>query len=332
MTMKYGVWAGVAVLAAGTILAGGENVLYAAQWSSTAGPVLFVAAMGGGFVHGSQGYLGVELRDVSGDELPALKLKETRGVEVVNLDHDGPACKAGVQVHDVILQINAQPIEGEDQLRRMLRDMPAGRAVRFVISRDGQTQTLTVQMANRKTVGLQAWERHYTVPEPATKQNEYGAIGNGFMSSATPSSAATPMPKGHRDFLGTTMILSSSFTGAQLELMGPQLAQYFGSDGEAGLLVRSVEGNSPADLAGMKAGDVVVRINLVPVANANDWTRTVHDNKGRPIPVVVLRDKHEQTLTLTPDGKKRSSVKPRFGLEDFFGGKSQSTREFLAKL
>ncbi len=333
MTMKYGVWAGVAVLAAGTTLAGGGNVMYAARWSSTAGPVLFIAAMGGGFGHGSQGYLGVELRDVSGDELTALKLKETRGVEVVGLDHDGPACKSGIQVHDVILQMGGQRIEGEDQLRRMLRDIPAGRAVNFVISRDGQTQTLTVEMANRKTVGLQAWERHYTVPDPAASTvAEHGPIGNGFMPSASPSSTATPMPKGHRDFLGTTMILSSSFTGAQLELMGPQLAQYFGSDGGSGLLVRSVEGNSPADLAGMKAGDVVVRINLIPVANANDWTRTVHDNKGRPIPVVVLRDKHEQTLTLTPDGKKRSSVKPRFGLEDFFEGKGQSTREFLAKL
>jgi S1-C subfamily serine protease len=60
----------------------------------------------------------------------------------------------------------------------------------------------------------------------------------------------------------------------------------------------------------MKAGDVVVRINSIPVSSGMDWTKTVHDNKGRPVPVVVIRDKHEQTLTLTPDGKKRSSVKP----------------------
>jgi S1-C subfamily serine protease len=106
------------------------------------------------------------------------------------------------------------------------------------------------------------------------------------------------------------VILSSSFTGAQLEVMGPQLAEFFGADGGAGLLVRSVAGNSPAELAGMRAGDVVVRINSIPVTSGTDWTKTVHENKGRPLPVVVIRDKHEQTLTLTPDGKKRSSVKP----------------------
>ena len=51
----------------------------------------------------------------------------------------------------------------------------------------------------------------------------------------------------------------------------------------------------------MKAGDVVVRINSIPVTSGTDWTKTVHDNKGRPVPVVVIRDKHERTLTLTPD-------------------------------
>jgi serine protease Do len=115
-------------------------------------------------------------------------------------------------------------------------------------------------------------------------------------------------------------------------VMGPQLAMFFGAAGGAGLLVRSVDTNSPADDAGMKAGDVVVKINSISVANGTDWTKTVHDNKGKPVPVVVLRDKHEQMLTLTPDGKKRSSLWFGFGLDDFFQQTSQQTRQLLAKL
>jgi serine protease Do len=183
-------------------------------------------------------------------------------------------------------------------------------------------------------VGVQAWEQHYSVPAPGdgTSGTVNGGIhGNSFMGGST-SAGTTAIPKGHREVLAMSMILSSSYTGAQLEVMGPQLAGFFGADGGAGLLVRSVDDNSPAEEAGMKAGDVVVRINSITVSSGADWTKTIHDNRGRPVPVVVIRDKHEQTLTLTPDAKKRSSVKPQFGLEEFFGGTTQYTRELLAKL
>ncbi|MCU1320210.1 MAG: hypothetical protein JWP98_1728 [Edaphobacter sp.] len=281
------------------------------------------------------GYLGVEMRDVSGDQVAVLKLKEARGAEVVNVDHDGPACKAGLQVHDVILQLNGQAVDGIDQIRRMLRELPAGRTISLVISRDGQQQTISTQMANRDMVERQAWEQRYKVPDPSTASSSinstHSSHGNGFLSSST----AGVVTKGYKNLMGAmTMIVSSSFTGAKLEVMGPQLAEFFGAQGSAGLLVRSVDANSPASAAGMRAGDVVIKVNSVSIASGNDWTKAIHENKGKPVPVVVLRDKKEQTLTLTPDGKKRSSVEPGVGLEEFFGGGEQAerTREILAQL
>jgi serine protease Do len=312
--MRCGGWVGVMTLAAGMTLPGS---LYA-LWGSG----VPLGAVSG---HGSQqGYLGIEVHGISDSDTSQLKLKDARGAEVVNLDHDGPACKAGIQTHDVILQMNGQAITSEAQLRKMLHEEPPGRMVSFVISRDGQIQTLTMQMADRRTVGMQAWEQHYSVPAPTSAVHV-----SGFFHSASPSSAAAA-PKGHRDFLGTTMVLSSSYTGAKLELMTPQLAQFFGSENGAGLLVRSVDGNSPADLAGMKAGDVVVKVNSVAVSES-EWTKAVHDHRGKPVPVVVLRDKQEHTLTMTPDSKKRSYMKG-LGLEEFFTEKTQQTRDLLAKL
>jgi len=317
-------------LAAAITVLGGEQVLHAGQISSEFAPRIFAAAMGGSHSHGVQGYLGVETRDVSEDQLPLLKLRDTKGAEIINLDHDGPACKAGMQIHDVILQMNGQAVTGEENLKRMLRDQPVGRTVTFVISRDGQTQTMTMTMADRQMVGVQAWGQHYTVPAPGPS----GSVraGNSFMGASPSTANVTPAPKGRREVLAMSMILSSSYTGAQLELPGPQLAASLGSESGEGLLVRSVDVNSPAEEAGMKAGDVVVRINSIAVTSGTDWTKTVHDNKGKPIPVVVIRDKHEQTLTLTPDGKKRSSAKPALGLGDFFEGTGEYTRQLLAKL
>jgi serine protease Do len=330
MQMKYRRSLGVVALVAGTAVLGGEQSMLAAQgipfWF---GPRML--AMGGGsHKYLPQGYLGVESRDVSEDQLGALKLKEARGAEIVSLDHDGPACKAGMRMHDVILQINGQAVDGQEQLKRLLRDQPVGRTVSFVVSRDGQTQTMTLQMADRRTVEQQAWEQHYSVPAPG--ESISGSVrGNSFMGAST-SAGTTAIPKGHREMLAMNMILSSSYTGAQLEVMGPQLAGFFGADGGAGLLVRSVDSNSPAEEAGLKAGDVVVKVNSIAVSSGTDWTKTVHDNRGRPVPVVVIRDKHEETLTLTPDNKKRSCVVPGFGLEEFFDETGQYTRELLAKL
>jgi C-terminal processing protease CtpA/Prc len=319
------------MLMAGIAVLDGGPVLHAAEVSAALGQQMYAAAIG---EHGHvvPGYLGIETRDVSEDQIGVLKLKDARGAEITNLDHDAPACKAGMRMHDVILQVNGQVVENGDQLRRLLRDMPVGRSVSFLVSRDGQTQTMTMQTADRRTVELEAWEKHYSVPAPGPS----GVVRtSSFLDSksANAASANAAAQKEHRDLLGTeTIILSSSFTGAKLEVMGPQLAEFFGATEGGGLLVRSVEGNSPADEAGMKAGDVVVKINSISVANGTDWTKTVHDNKGKPVPVVVLRDKHEQTLTLTPDGKKRSSLWLGFGLEDFFQQTGQQTKQILAQL
>jgi serine protease Do len=313
----------------GVAILGGRQLLHAAQRGEVGGAEMVAAAMGEGHQHAPQGYIGIETRDVNEEQVGTLRLKDARGAEVTNLDHDGPACKAGMRMHDVIVQMNGQIIENEEQLHKMLRDVPVGKTINFLVSRDGQTQTMTLTTADRKTVGLQAWERHYSVPAPGPS----GFVGAKiYLDNNAKPTTAQPQ-KEHKDLLGTEdIVLSSSFTGAKLEVMGQQLAEFFGATGGAGLLVRSVDGNSPAEEAGLKAGDVVVKINSISVANGNDWSKTVHDNRGKPVPIVILRDKHEQTLTLTPDGKKRSFLWNGFGLEDFFQQTSQQTKQLLAKL
>ena len=98
--------------------------------------------------------------------------------------------------------------------------------------------------------------------------------------------------------------------------------------------MRHVEPNSPAADAGLKAGDVVVKVNALDVSSANDWSKTIHENRGKPVNVVIIRERKEQTITLTPDEKKRSSVEPGTDLEEFFGDSEQAeqTRAQLAEL
>ena len=256
-----------------------------------------------GTSHVNAGYLGIDFRDISDDQVTSLKLKDSRGVEIIRVDHDGPAGKMKLREHDVVLQMNGVWIEGEDQVRHMLHGFPPGHTVAFVISRDGQVLTVTAQLADKSTVERQAWEQHLMAPQaPATglpSEDPSGTSGSPAVAGAPPSA---PYSKG---FLGT-ILLTPAYTGVMLERIGPQLSQFFGVPRGTGLLVKGVEANSPAAVAGIRAGDVVVRANATAVENMADWAKVVRDAKGRPVTVVVLRDRKETIVTVVPDAKKHS--------------------------
>ena len=258
--------------------------------------------VGGTSAHGALGYLGVDLRDVPADQITALKLRDSHGAEIVHVDHDAPAGKAGLREHDIVLQLNGQAIDNGDQIRKLLHECPPGKTITLLISRDGQQMTITTQMTTQKEVERQAWEQHLTPPESLDVPSDAASS-----DLAAGSSASSPSVRGGNSFIGT-LLMNPSYTGAMLETMSNQLADYFGVSSGAGLLVRSVAANSPAAVAGMRAGDVVIEADAKPVASTGDWAKAIKNSKGHPLTVVVLRDKKQQTLTLTPDSKKRSSL------------------------
>jgi S1-C subfamily serine protease len=246
------------------------------------------------------------VRDVSDDQVLSLRLRDAHGAVIVKVDHDGPAGKMGLHERDVVVQMNGVGIDGEEQMRRLLREMAPGRPVTLVVSRDGTLMTLAAQMADREQVERQAWADHLAPGGPQAPASGLPAgeeDGSGLAPAGPPVSGG----KYAHGFLGT-LLMTPSYTGAVLEKMGPQLAGFFGVQGSAGLLVRSIEANSPAAMAGMRAGDVVVRANAHAVGSLSEWAKTIKEAKGRPVTVVVMRDRAEQTLTLTPDSKRRSSV------------------------
>ena len=253
------------------------------------------------------GYLGVDLRDISDEQSAALHQRDSRGAEIVLVDHDAPAGKAGLREHDIVLRINGQPIFTQDQARRILHDCAPTSSVILFISREGQLLTVTAHMSTREEVEREAWSRHLgNVNQNSQDPPPSEAASSSVTPSAGPAPAAGNFRAGN-SFIGS-ILMNSSYTGAMLEQLSGQLAQFFGSSTGTGLLVRSVADNSPAAVAGLHAGDVVIRADGKPVATTSDWAKAVKGSHGHPLAVVVLRDKHEQTLSLTPDGKHRSSL------------------------
>jgi serine protease Do len=237
----------------------------------------------------TQGYLGVGLSDVDNDRAAALKLKDAHGAEIITVDQDAPAGKAGLKVHDVVVQMNGQRIEGVEQLRRMLRETPPGRVVALVALREGQPVNLTVKLADRATIATLP-EEDLNFPAPPDSGVEVWQL---------------PRHSSSGSFLGS-LTRDRNYVGLELQPLTSGLAEYFGVHSHAGVLVGNVFAHSPAAAAGLKPADVIQKVNGAPIVTLNDWERAIRANRGKQVTVTLIRDRKEQTVTMVAGQAKNS--------------------------
>jgi serine protease Do len=216
------------------------------------------------------GWLGVEIGEVTPEKAKDLKLSATRGVIVSDVEPDSPAAKSGLKENDVILQYDGQTVEGTVQFRRLVRETPPGRAVDLVISRDGRTQNLSVELADRNAFyekQMQGRMRDFGKPFAlATPNLNFNLPDMFFMDSRTP------------------------LLGINAEDLTGQLGSYFGAPDDSGVLVREVRAGTPAEKAGLKAGDVIIKVDDKPVKSLSELREQLRDKSDqKTVKLGVLR-------------------------------------------
>ena len=250
----------------------------------------------------SQGYLGVDLADVDTEKAQTLKLKEVRGAVITLIDHDAPAGQMGLKVNDVVLQLNGQNVDGAEQLRKLLKEIPAGRKVSIEISRDGNIQTLAVELADRKAMEHDVWNKIDKGGDVFTPVPGMGILSGGNGGDAPVGGGGFHLP-----FFG-----SSLNVGALVEPLTSQMAEYLGIPN--GLMVKQVAHKSEAALAGLKAFDVILKVGSEAVTNVAGWDRALRANQGKAVQVTIRRDKKQQTVTLQVDSKRHQGELKAQGL------------------
>lgn len=207
-------------------------------------------------------HLGAVLRDVESGDVSRLKLPDERGAVVKEVVPDSPAQKAGLEEGDVVVRYQGQDVFSVAQLVRMVRETPAGRKVTLEVNRDGATQRLSATLDARRggvADDLLDGLGHLDVPMPP-------------MPPERPEAPQPPLLRGKdrallRDFF---VDRGPRKLGIQYQEISGQLAKYFRVEGDSAILVAEVEPEGPAGKAGMKAGDLIVKVNGKAVKDSGE--------------------------------------------------------------
>ena len=217
-----------------------------------------------------RGYLGVTLDSVREEFARVYGLPEAKGAIVMDVyqTKDGqptPAAKAGIESNDIITEFNGQPVLSAQDLIQKVAGSPIGESAAFTFLRDRDGKL------EKRTANVVLGER------PPPQQ-----LGDAEQPAAPPSKESNP--KGNGLQLGITLTELTTQLTTEKHLTGVR-----------GLYVKDVDPNGLAaevrlanGAQALGEGDVITRINRVPVVSLADFSRVLSGLKtGDPIVLQV---------------------------------------------
>jgi len=218
-----------------------------------------------------QGYLGVQLRDITASEVDHLNLPQEAGVFIVRVEEDSPAAKAGLREGDVILQFGPLPVFSVRQFQRHVSETPVGRQLELIVIRDGKRTSSSVTIDERE-------------PSP-----RYGLLKRGGEMLGGLRNWFRNEPRGES---GTPERPRLGIRGQELT---DQLGETLGVPDSKGVLIMEVAPDSPAHQAGLRAGDVIISASHHPVASVSDLSRNLEPGS---IELEIIRDKRKREMSV----------------------------------
>jgi len=214
-----------------------------------------------------EGYLGVYVTDLTLEKARELKTPGEYGVLVVEVAEGSPAARAGIKENDVIIEFHGVRVEGEVQFGRLVRETPPGRTVSLKLVREGEMREVKVTLGSRRPI----------------------TVGPDFrFDLRIPEIRIPPV---------IVQLGGYSLLGVRVQDLTEQLGEYFGVPEGRGVLITSVRPGSPAERAGLRAGDVIVAVNDREVRTVRDFTRALAGREGE-VSLTIVRNKEKQKVTV----------------------------------
>lgn len=269
--------------------------------------VIINAAQGG-----EGAWLGVTLKSTTVKmKKDGKETEESKGAVIEDVVDDSPADSARLKEGDVVTKLNDKDIAGADDLVAGIADLKPGDKATLTIQRDGEQKTVGVVLGSREDESYAMLRRmHIDVPK---MKKDYGEAWKN--SGRAWKKFGRSMGAFARAFMPYKPVL-----GIQAQTLNKQLGEYFKAPNGKGVLVTDVMDtkNSPANQAGIKAGDVIVKINDESVEDIHDIRGALSGlKKGTKLHIGVVRNGQRKTLmaTLNHDVSKA----PDMGTFDWSG-------------
>jgi serine protease Do len=235
------------------------------------------------------GWLGVAIDEVTPEKAKAVKLSDIHGVVISDVSSDSPAAKAGLKAGDMVTEYNGQRVEGAIEFRRLVHETPAGRVAQMAVWRDGHAQKLSVTVGESPAFGGAGSESGSQFPatDPFAGA-EPQLFGRG--RPARPGVGDdTFNGRGNGSAAGALRL------GVAVEDLTAERGNSLGVPDGTGVLITEVRPGSAGEAAGLKAGDVITKID-------NDRVRGLAELREQ------LRNKREEKEVTLGVWRKGSEI------------------------
>jgi len=203
-------------------------------------------------------------------------------LEIVGITPRSPAELAKLKTGDMIVRLDGKDISSGMVMTQEIRKRKPGTEIVLGIKRDGADKDVRVKLGE--------------YPEEEGRIELETRFPSLFPQMQPPSRSFTPR-RNLEDFF---TVGSQKYVGAKVQELTKELAEYFGSKDGKGLLVGEVNPGGPAEKAGIKVGDVLVKADGKALEFVTDLTEIIEaKKKGEKIKVEILRDKKALTIEVT---------------------------------
>ncbi len=223
---------------------------------------------------------------------------EENQVEIIEVEKDSPAEMANLEEGDIVLEFAGEEVDDTEMLQKMIRMRKPGETVTIKIERDGKARDVNVKLGE------------------LTEEDVWSEFERKFPSLFTPKGKieAWSAPEFARPEVFRFGFTHRKFIGVGIQDLNPELAEFFGIDKGTGILISSVEKDSPADKAGLKVGDVIISANGKRMENGQDLVSLIQDKeKGDKITIEFLREKKKRTAEVEVEEEEQSETFPSLG-------------------